>query len=113
MTRTADSEAGAAPTSADFSAAELPRVLAAYRMSEPDSVIDARLALSAGHSRARIDARPGRRTDIDLKLALASLGDRRPAAGRLAGRRARRPPGRASPSPAGHAPGGMPAGRRG
>jgi translocation and assembly module TamB len=47
----------------------------------PAKVVDGKLALDAGNSRVQIDARPGSRNDIDLKLAIASLGDWLPAAG--------------------------------
>ncbi|WP_329742568.1 translocation/assembly module TamB domain-containing protein [Dyella sp. A6] len=46
----------------------------------PTKVIDGKLALRVGRSRVRIDARPGKRNDVDLKLAVASLGDWLPAA---------------------------------
>ncbi|MDO1530594.1 translocation/assembly module TamB domain-containing protein [Fulvimonas sp. R45] len=47
----------------------------------PAKVVDGQLALSAGNSHVQIDARPGSRNDVDLKLAIASLDDWLPAAG--------------------------------
>lgn len=47
----------------------------------PAKVVDGKLALNAGSSHVQIDAKPGSRNDIDLKLAVASLGDWLPASG--------------------------------
>jgi len=47
----------------------------------PGRVVDGQLALATGGSRVQIDARPGARNDIGLKLAIASLADWLPDAG--------------------------------
>ena len=52
----------------------------------PDQVLDGSLTLDSGNSKLSILARPGPSNDIDLKLAVASLGDWLPdAGGRLNG----------------------------
>ena len=52
----------------------------------PDQVLDGALTLDSGNSKLSIQARPGASNDIDLKLAMASLGDWLPnASGRLNG----------------------------
>jgi translocation and assembly module TamB len=48
---------------------------------DADQVIDGKLELASGGSTIHLLARPGSRNDIDLKLAIASLGDWLPAAG--------------------------------
>jgi translocation and assembly module TamB len=51
-----------------------------------DQVLDGALTLDSGNSKLSIRARPGASNDIDLKLAIASLGDWLPnAGGRLDG----------------------------
>ncbi|KRE88659.1 pathogenicity protein [Frateuria sp. Soil773] len=53
----------------------------------PSQVIDGKLELASGGSTVALAARPGSRNDIDLTLAIASLGDWLPnAGGRLDGR---------------------------
>ena len=47
----------------------------------PNDVVDGQLKLSSGGSTVQVDARSGTRNDIDLKLAIASLGDWLPNAG--------------------------------
>ncbi len=47
----------------------------------PNDVVDGQLKLSSGGSTVQVGARPGARNDIDLKLAIASLGDWLPNAG--------------------------------
>ena len=52
----------------------------------PDQVLDGALTLDSGNSKLSLQARPGASNDIDLKLAIASLGDWLPnAGGRLNG----------------------------
>ena len=52
----------------------------------PDEVVDGRLQLASGGSTIQLEARPGSRNDVDLQLAIASLGDWLPnAGGRLDG----------------------------
>lgn len=51
-----------------------------------NEVVDGKLRLASGNSTVAIDARPGPSNDVDLKLAIASLGDWLPdASGRLNG----------------------------
>lgn len=47
----------------------------------PDRVVDGQLRLVSGSSTVQVEARPGRRNDVDVGLAIASLGDWLPAAG--------------------------------
>ena len=47
----------------------------------PNEVIDGQLNLTSGSSTVQVVAKPGTRNDIDLKLAIASLGDWLPNAG--------------------------------
>ncbi|HUH55409.1 MAG TPA: translocation/assembly module TamB domain-containing protein [Rhodanobacter sp.] len=52
----------------------------------PDEVVDGQLKLASGGSTVKLDARPGTSNDIDLQLAIASLGDWLPnASGRMDG----------------------------
>jgi translocation and assembly module TamB len=52
----------------------------------PDEVVDGQLELASGGSTVKLDAQPGASNDIDLQLAIASLGDWLPnASGRMDG----------------------------
>ncbi|WP_143525789.1 translocation/assembly module TamB domain-containing protein [Rhodanobacter sp. C05] len=52
----------------------------------PDKVVDGQLQLSSGGSTVRLEAQPGSGNNVDLQLAIASLGDWLPnAGGRLDG----------------------------
>ncbi len=52
----------------------------------PNQVLDGKLDLASGDSTVHLTARPGARNDIDLELAIASLGDWLPgASGHLGG----------------------------